>query len=202
MGFAYIIKEKMRQEELLAHEPKRDSLSKFIFILLILMAYFFFIAEEYGAEYGIAITAITWSFFVLCTPVADAGFLIDFPIRILADVRMLYTEMAVWAVAIGINAYSLLYAPEIYDKTFILMLFHHILVTPYPFWAIIGLSCAGTFLSVYFGDELMDVVSYSDRTEHAKHKIKYDLVLFIFIIIIVIALYDFLLKELGIAIPF
>lgn len=204
MGYTYIIREKMkqRQKELLEHETKRDSLTKFIFILLIVFAYFWFIADEYGAQYGFAITALTWSFFVMCTPIADAGFLIDFPVRVVADIRMMYTEIIVWITALGINGYALLYAPEIYEKTFVLMLFQHILVTPYPFWGIIILSAIGTFLSVYFGDELMDVVSYSERTEHAKHKLKHDFILFVFVIIAVIALYDFLLKELGMEIPF
>jgi len=204
MGFNYIIKEKMRQrrEELLKHETKRDSLTKFILILLIFAAYFVFIMNEYGVEYGIVITALTWSFFVMCTPIADAGFLIDFPVRIVADVRMLHTEIMVWVVAISLNLYALFFHPEFYDNTFVLMLFHHILVTPFPFWAIIILSAIGTIFSVYFGDELMDIVSYNERTEEAKHRFKYDLVLFIFIIVAVIALYDFLLKELGINVPF
>jgi hypothetical protein len=202
MGYAYIIREKMRQSKLVQHETKRDSLSKFIFILSILVAYFWFVAGEYGAEYGIAITALTWSFFVMCTPIADAGFLIDFPLRVFADIRMMRTEIMVWVGAIAMNVYSLLYHPGIYEKTIVLKLFNHILITPYPFWGIIILSAMGTFLSIYFGDELMDVVSYSERTEHAKHKLKHDFILFLFIIIAVIALYDFLLEELGVEIPF
>ncbi len=107
MGYNYIIKEKMRQhkEELLKHETKRDSLTKFILILLIFAAYFVFIMNEYGVGYGIAITALTWSFFVMCTPIADAGFLIDFPLRIIANVRMLHTEIVVW-VASGSISYQ------------------------------------------------------------------------------------------------
>ena len=42
--------------------------------------YFVYLVYEYGIEDGGMVTLLTWSFFVLCTPVADAGFLLDFPI--------------------------------------------------------------------------------------------------------------------------
>lgn len=206
MGIIYIIKEKMkieeriRKHELIAHETKRDNLIKFLFLLSFLIAYFMFVHEEYGTGDSIVITALTWSFFVLCTPIADAGFLLDFPIRIATKIRMFYTELIVWIVAVLINVYFYFMNPSPYDKTFLLGLLHHIIIHPYPFWGIIGLCAVGTFLSVYIGDELMDLVSYSERKKH-RHKIKYEIILFIFIILVVMALYDFLLKELGINIP-
>ncbi len=202
MGYVYVIKEKMRQSELMSHETKRHSLGKFIFLLLFLIAYFLFISKEYGVGSGIVITALTWSFFVLCTPIADAGFLIDFPVRVFADIRMFYTEVAVWVMAIAMNVYALTSIPEIYSKTFLLKLLSYILLHPYPFWGIVVLCGIGTFISIYLGDELMDIVSYNERERHSRHKFKHDLVVFLFIILAVIALYDFLLKELGIEIPF
>ena len=206
MGISYIIKEKMklekkmRRHELLAHETKRDNLIKFLFLLSFLIVYFMFVQAQYGTEDGIVITALTWSFFVLCTPIADAGFLLDFPIRIATKIRMFYTELIVWAVAIFMNVYTHFMNPEMYEKTFLLGLLHHIIMNPYPYWGIVGLCAIGTFLSVYLGDEIMDLVSYSERKKH-RHNIKYEIVLFIFIILVVVALYDFLLKELGVNIP-
>jgi len=206
MGIAYITKTKMklekriRRHELFAHETKRDNLIKFLFLLSFLVVYFLFVQNEYGTENSIIITALTWSFFVLCTPIADAGFLLDFPIRIATRIRMFYTELIVWATAVLMNVYAHFMNPGVYEKTFLLGLLHHIIMNPYPFWGIIGLCAVGTFLSVYIGDELMDVVSYHERKKH-RHKIKYEIILFIFIIVVVVALYDFLLKELGIDIP-
>ncbi len=204
MGYARVIKlmEEVHKSEYLAHETKRDNLIKFFFLLVILFSYFLFITNEYGAEFGLAITALTWSFFVLCTPVADAGFLVDFPVRVFANVRMFTTEVFVWALAIGMNLLAVFFFPEIYAKTFLLRLFKHILLNPYPFWGIIALSGVGTFLSIFFGDELLDIMSYSNRTEHARHKLKHDLVVFLFIIAGIVILYDFLLKELGVDVPF
>lgn len=201
MGIAYIVKERMRQAEAAGSDLGWHRLSKFIFLLLCLIAYSVYATKEYGLEYGISITALTWAFFVMCTPVADAGFLIDFPVRLAVNIRMFYTEIGVWVIAILINVLALAAMPGVYEKTLLLKLFYHIMLNPYPFWAIIFLSGIGTFLSIHFGDELVDAVSYNNRTEHAKHKLKHDFILFLFVILLVVLLYDFLLMELGVEIP-
>ncbi len=67
--------------------------------------------------------ALTWSFFVLCTPVADAGILLDFPLRLLFGIRMIVSELAVWALAIVLNLATLMLAPEYYQTTFLTRIF-------------------------------------------------------------------------------
>ncbi|WP_048064176.1 hypothetical protein [Archaeoglobus fulgidus] len=69
---------------------------------------------------------------VLCTLIADAEFLLDFPIRLLFKVRMLHSEIIVWITAISANFYFLQTAEELYGKTFILIVFHYILTQPNP----------------------------------------------------------------------
>jgi len=93
---------------------------------------------------------------------------------------MLYSEIIVWIIAISINIYAFFLLPQIYQKTLLLRIFHFILEKPIPFWVIIFISAIGTFLSVYFGDELIDVVSHNERGKHQKHKLKYRLSIFIF----------------------
>ncbi len=72
-------------------------------------------------------------FFVLCTPIADAGILLDFPLRLIFGIRMLISEIAVWALAITINVVSSLYFAEYYETTKPTMLLHAILTMPYPY---------------------------------------------------------------------
>ena len=79
--------------ECVAHETKRHSFIKFIGLVIIIALYFFFISVKLGTKDGIMVTILTWSFFVLSTPVADAGFLLAFPIRMFAGVRMIYTQI-------------------------------------------------------------------------------------------------------------
>lgn len=196
-----LAKEKIEYTHLSQHETKQHVFLKFIALAVIVLIYFFFIASQYGIKEGFLVTALTWSFFVLCTPVADAGFLIDFPIRILVQMRMLVTEIFVWGIAILVNIYAFFWNPTVYEKTKILTLFHHILENPLPFWSIILVSLIGTFVSIQFGDELVDKVHHHERKFYHKHKYNYRLIMMIFIFAVSFILYDFLLKKLGVNLP-
>ena len=94
-------------------ETHRETLYKFLILLAVLILYFSYLSYKYGILTGGIVSAITWSFFVLCTPIADAGFLLDFPIRLLFGIRMLHSELLVWAIAFSINGYTLYDDPAI-----------------------------------------------------------------------------------------
>ena len=85
-------------------ETHKEVLYKFLILLSVLVLYFIYLSVEYGILTGGTVAILTWSFFVLCTPVADAGFLLDLPIRLLFGFRMLYSEIIVWSIAIFINS--------------------------------------------------------------------------------------------------
>lgn len=173
---------------------------KFLFVLLILIAYMFISIKHFGTKDGILVSVLSWSFFVFCTPIADAGFILDLPMRLVTGIRMLYSEIIVWTIAISINLIVFFSNSQIYEKTQLLSLFHHILAHPFPFWIIIILSAAGTYLSLLFGDELLDI-SYEhkkERTHHKKHKLKYKVIIFITLFVLILVIYDYLLKTLGI----
>jgi len=101
----------------LEHQTKCEELIKFLMLLGVLVLYFGYLSWQYDIATGGIISALTWSFFVLCTPVADAGFLIDFPVRLITGLRMFITEMIVWGIAISLNIITLSY-------TQILMMLH------------------------------------------------------------------------------
>jgi len=151
-------------------------------ILTIVAGYFGYIVYEYGLENGIMITALTWSFFVLCTPVADAGFLIDFPVRLITRMRMLFSEIMVWIFAISLNLYVLNFQSQIYQTNALLKVFHRVLTHPFPYWIVILLSALGTFISIHFGDELLDKVHHRDCHFYQHHKQKYQMIVFIFLL--------------------
>ena len=173
---------------------------KFSAVFIIFVTYMIVAISHFGAKEGLMVSLLTWTFFVLCTPIADAGFILDLPIRILTGIRMIYSEAVVWTIAITVNIITFFGNPSAYDSTKLLSLFHYIIGQPFPFWSIIILSAAGSFLSLTFGDELMDI-SYEhkkERTTHQKHKHKYRIIAAITLFIIVIAIYDFLLRKLGV----
>lgn len=138
-------------------KSRRHSAWRFLFLLVPVVGYFLFLAYQHGLRDGVLVTILTWSFFVLCTPLADAGFLLDFPVRVFLGVRMAFAEVVVWALAITLSLMMLWLDPALYQVTTLTKLFHTILTTPYPYWAIIGLAMSGTFLSLAFGDALVDM---------------------------------------------
>ena len=111
---------------------------------------------------------------------------------------MLYSELIVWMIALFLNIYAIIYQPQIYQKTYILKIFHHILTQIWPFWLIIVISAIGTFTSVIFGDELLNTISHKERHIYNKHSKKYKLVIMVFLFAFSILLYKKLLTELGI----
>ncbi len=192
---------KSRCKNLAKHETKRHILLKFLFVLLVFILYFIFISQKYGLQQGFLVASLTWSFFVLCTPVADAGFLLDFPLRIITKLRMFVLEIFVWLIAISLNLYVFFLDPAVYEKTKILILFKYILAQPVPFWSIIFISMIGTFVSIRFGDELLDKVNHNERKVYKKHKNNHKFIIMIFLFGISLILYDFLLKQLGVDLP-
>ncbi|TRX55136.1 hypothetical protein [Thalassomonas sp. M1454] len=177
--------------------PKHQVLVKFALLCLILVGYFGYLSFEYDLLTGGIAALVTWSFFVLCTPVADAGFLLDFPLRLLFGIRMVLSEIVVWAVAILINIIAFIYFREFYQTTLLTRLMEAILTTPYPYWAVIILSGIGTFLSIRFGDELMDVIHHKDRKFYLSHHFKHEMILFVFFIVVIFGYYE-LISSLGI----
>ncbi|MCA9351153.1 hypothetical protein KC929_00050 [Patescibacteria group bacterium] len=193
--------DKLHLSHLVTHETKRRALLKFALVVALFAGYFGVIAYRYGVKEGIFVTAGTWSFFVLCTPIADAGFLLDFPLRLITRVRMLYSELAVWMIAILVNIWILAVNPEVYDTTKLLSLLHYIIEHPFPMWSIIVVSAIGTFLSVKFGDELIDTIRHHERDYYHRHKRRHRLWVMVFVFVLLLIIYNFLLRQLGVELP-
>jgi len=185
----------------LSHKPRREEFIRFLLLLSVLAGYFGYLSWKYDLATGGIVSALTWSFFVFCTPIADAGFLIDFPVRLITGIRMFVSEIIVWGIAAVINIATLYFNPAAYDTTFLTSLFHKILTTPWPYWSIIVLCAAGTFLSVRFGDEMMDVVASRDRAYHHKHRFKFNVIAMISLFLIIIWAYYHLIETLGVKLP-
>ncbi|MBV1870490.1 MAG: hypothetical protein KUG76_06245 [Gammaproteobacteria bacterium] len=180
-------------------QPKHQVLMKFLLLCLLFLSYFIYLTYQYDLLTGGIAALITWSFFVLCTPIADAGFLLDFPLRLLFGIRMIVSEVVVWGIAISINICSLLYFNEYYETTLITQVMKIILLTPFPYWLVILLSGIGTFLSIRFGDELMDVLNHKDRYFYLRHHFKQELLLFVFFLLVIFGYYE-IISALGISI--
>jgi hypothetical protein len=71
---------------------KHSSFARFMVLVAVLVGYLLFAVHQFGLSNGILVAALSWSFFVFCTPIADAGFMLDFPIRLITGLRMLVIE--------------------------------------------------------------------------------------------------------------
>jgi len=181
-----------------SNETHKETLLKFLTLLAILVAYFLYMSWKYDASTGFAVTLLTWSFFVLCTPVADGGFILAFPIRLLFGIKMSITQTILWFVAIGINLFMLFYSPASYDLSFLTNLLKKIITEPYPYWSILILSALGTFLSIIFGDEMMNVAQHKEREQHHKHGSRYRTILTLGFTLLIIVSYYHLLSSLQV----
>jgi hypothetical protein len=170
-----------------------ETLLKFLALVVTLVAYFGYMAYKYDAATGFGLAVLSWSFFVLCTPIADGGFILAFPVRLLFGIKMAITQIIVWFLAISVNGYMLWAQPETYDLSLITQILHRILVEPWPYWSILIVSALGTILSIYFGDEMMDVTQHHERKKHHAHGFKYRIILVVGLgLLTVIAYYELL----------
>lgn len=181
-------------------KPASKPYIKFSIVLTIFLLYSLFSLHKFGLKDGLAVSLLTWTFFVLCTPIADGGFILDLPVRLLTGIRMIYSEMIVWIIAIVTNIILFFSNSAVYESTRLLSLFHHILSQPFPFWFIIFLSASGSFLSLIFGDELIDMARERKKKPELQQKQKhmFRLIIIATIFIIILAIYDFLLHKLGV----
>lgn len=186
-------------KKLYKHKTKRNVLLRFSYVLLVFIFYFIFVSYKFGFSNGFIVTIMSWSFFLFCTPIADAGFLIDFPVRLISRIRMIYVESSLWVFGISFNLFMYFFKPAYYQKTFLLKIFWTILSNPFPYYGIIILSFLGTFLSIYFGDELLDVARHKERRKFKKHKLKHRFIIFTFIILLIFLFYYSVLNKLGIS---
>jgi hypothetical protein len=180
----------------MSKSPRKQIIIKFALLFCLLLGYFAYLSFEYGLATGGLVTALTWSFFVLCTPVADAGFLLDFPLRLLFGIRMFISEAVVWVIAILTNILVLIAYPATYETTAITDILQRIITTPYPYWGIVILSGLGTFLSVHFADELMDVIHHHERNYFHSNHFKHELILLAFFVMALFA-YSHLIVSVG-----
>ncbi len=185
----------------LEHRTHRESLWRFLILIGLLIAYFAYMSWKFDAATGAWLSVLSWSFFVLCTPVADGGFIVAFPVRLLFGTRMIWTQVVVWAVAIAINLTALTIAPTAYDDSALTRLLQAILTQPWPYWSILLLSALGTGLSIWFGDEMMDVTGHHERKTAHKHGFKFKVIAAASLGVLTILAYYHLLSELGVAIP-
>ena len=170
---------------------KTLGLKRFILVLAVLVAYAAYAIHSYGVKQGLSVTALTWAFFIFATPIADAGFLLAFPIRLITGLRMLYTQIGVWIAGLFLVAGYLLFSAGTFDKTPLLGLFHKIITMPWPLGLILVLSAVGTYVSILFDDDVVDIATAKDkktRLRDERRRLYYTVLIFAITVVLYVVL--------------
>ena len=134
---------------------------KFALVLGVILLYFCYVAWTEGIALGFTVVILTWCFFVFGTPVADAGALVDFPVRIITNNPFYRTEWIVFGVAATIIGVFLWASPKSYEATFLTRLLYKMATRPLSLYGmIVVLSIIGTLVSAYLENDVYNRVLY------------------------------------------
>lgn len=192
--------EAIKFKHLIEHETKNSLFKRFLIVLSIVIIYTAFVCVRYGFKDGLTVGFLTWSLFVFGTPIADAGVLLDFPIRLLTKIRMLYSEIMVWIIALSGNIFFLLVNPDIYQKNELTNILYFILTNPWPGFFLIFLCLLGTFITIVLGDELLDIKYHKEKKFFKEHSKKIVFVISAALFLMIFIGYMYIEKEMGFSI--
>jgi hypothetical protein len=187
-------KRSRRKRELHEHHIER-----FLFVIVLILAYLALTIHKHGIEEGIGITALTWAFFVVLTPVPSAGLIFEVPIRFLTNHKLVTGQFLVWGLAAAIVLPTALLSPHIFQSTSLLAVFYHILMNPMPYWSLLFTCALGTFLCAFIVDEMMDEVDDELHHHQRKHTPLFYLMLFAAVLAGLLLAYDSMLRGLNIS---
>ncbi len=183
-------------------KPRREvhehHMERAVFAILIVLIYLVLAAQKHGPEQGVGITVLTWAFFVLLTPVPSADLVLEIPLRLFTNYKMVVTHVFVWLVGAAVVVASLLMAPELFKSTTLLAIFYHVLTNPVPYWSLLFLCGIGTFMSVHIVDEVLEEVEHELKHHHRKHMPALHIVLFALVFIGILLAYNAIISDLGI----
>ncbi len=174
--------------------------SVFIRFLMMLGAFsliFIVVITEHGLRESFAMTILIWSFFVLCTPLAIADFLIDVPLRIFMDIRMIYSHIIIWILAIVTNIVAVNLIPEVYSTNALLFILYTILTNPNPYWGIVILSLVSGSYSLEITDGFFDGIEHLTKMRPHKQLSLVDVLIMFLVTSTTLLLYERMVEEFG-----
>ncbi|MCK4265485.1 hypothetical protein KAW80_03965 [Candidatus Babeliales bacterium] len=116
-------------------------------IILVLIVGPLFI--KYNIWIALHLSFLTWSFFVLCLPVARGKILIGKPYFYITKKQLKYPEAFSWIIALTGNMLTLAISSNPYWKTTITNLLYLIMQKPWPLWLVIIACGFATFFDSY-----------------------------------------------------
>jgi hypothetical protein len=143
---------------------KTSGFNKFVSVLIIVILYAAYVMHKYGLSNGVEITLLTWCFFVFGTPVADAGGLVAFPVRVFTNNPMYNTQLWVYLVATVITGYYAVFHKDKFAFTVVGRILYKMVTQPLSLYGvIIVVSLVGTLISAYLEDSVYSYLVYREN---------------------------------------
>lgn len=105
----------------------------------------FFLIKHHGIGRGLIASFLTWSFFVLCTPIISRALVISNIIEKLTGSNLYNAGLFTWSAALITNMILLNLTPTIYNVNPLSGLLAHALTTPRPYWLLISMCGANVW---------------------------------------------------------
>lgn len=122
------------------------------FIFLLSYAYsglflvvIFYLIKLHGVSQGFIASYLTWSFFVLCTPIISRALLISTIIEKITGSTLYNAGLFTWSGALISNMILLNLVPTIYTMNPLSGFLAHALTTPRPHWLLIAMCGANVW---------------------------------------------------------
>lgn len=98
----------------------------FAFVWVCLLLHVGYVALHRG-QHPVLSTLVAWSFFVLCTPLPEAGVVVDLPLKWFFDISMVTSQCVISAIAVIITYYAITHHPALFDTSSILREYRYLL---------------------------------------------------------------------------
>lgn len=105
-----------------------------------------FFSLECGLPSGLFLTALTWSFFILCMPTPKNAIITSFFVKLFTNKEFFYIKLIPLAAAILLNIFTYFTIPYVYLTSVTTFLLYRIISNPWPYWIII---MASSLIGIY-----------------------------------------------------
>lgn len=118
---------------------------KFFCYLGLFSAWISYLVTLHGTFDGVLLAFLTWSFFVLCTPIILEGFLVSFVHGLFRGGQLYDVSIFAWVISVLLNFFTYNFYADVYQKTLITNFLHIVISRPFPERFILILCALGTF---------------------------------------------------------
>ena len=176
----------LSEEELEKNQKNKTYLYIYDVIVILFILLFIFFIFYNGLYKGTIKSLFIWAFFVLCTPVPEAGLLISLPVKRYFNIRMDICQTFVSLLALFMIFYFYYTDKKVINTNFIGKLFNGLV--KYNYYIIMILSVISSILTSNLIDNIINYYIFDDNINHLYLKSS---IIFIFVII-----YFYLLNQL------